>query len=104
MVSASAGLPLHSAACEGKVDCVHALTTPENVDTEGPQGRTPLIEAAINDHLSVVKFLVERGADVNKVDADGSSALLAAAFGGHLPIVEYLIEHGADINQTDKWN
>jgi ankyrin repeat protein len=104
MVGASAGLPLHLAAREGKVDCVHALTTPENVDTEGPQGRTPLIEAAINGHLSVVKFLVERGADVNKVDADGSSALLAAASGGHLPIVEYLIEHGADINQTDKSN
>jgi ankyrin repeat protein len=86
------------------VDCVHALTTSENVNTKGPQGRTPLIEAAMNGHLSVVEFLVERGADVNKVDADGESALLAAASDGHLRIVECLIEHGADINQTNKRN
>ena len=104
MVSTLAGLPLHSAARKGKVDCVSALITPENLNSEGPQGRTPLIEAAINGHFSVVKFLIERGANVNKVDADGGSALLAAAGDGHLPIVDYLIEHGADINQTDKWN
>lgn len=104
MLSPSVGLPLHSAARKGRVDCVSALTTSENINSEGPQGRTPLIEASRNGHLSVVRLLVESGADVNRVDTDGRNALLAAARDGHLPIVEYLIEHGADINLTDRWN
>ena len=48
------GLPLHSAISEGKTDCVEALTTPENINSEGIQGRTPLIEAARNGQLSLV--------------------------------------------------
>jgi ankyrin repeat protein len=51
-----------------------------------------------------MKFLVERGANVNKVNADGRSALLTTASNSHLPIVEYHIEHRANINQTNKWN
>ena len=61
-----------------------------------------LAAAAAIGRTEVVKFLAERGADINKElpDTINGSALAAAAGGGHIKIVTFLVERGADINKT----
>ena len=67
---------------------------------------TPLmIAAAINDY-DIVKFLVEKGADVNaKTHFEYSSVetpLLLSLYNENSSIAEYLINNGADINVTNE--
>ena len=63
---------------------------------------TPLIIASSAGHLDIVRMLVERGARVNEVTAEGRSALLYAASKGRDSIVQFLLEKGADVNKADK--
>jgi len=58
---------------------------------------TPLTYAAYT-HLDQVKFLVERGADINATDGYGHTPLMIAAGYGRLKTVKYLIDHGADMH------
>jgi len=57
-----------------------------------------LIWAADFGYLEVVKYLVEKGADVHILD---DMPLRRAAAGGHLEIIKYLIENGANIHAGD---
>jgi len=52
-----------------------------------PNHSIELISAAESGHLDVVKYLVEKGADVH---ADDDGALRWAAESGHLDVVKYL--------------
>ncbi len=54
--------------------------------------------ASTYGYLSVVKYLVENGADVH-AELDG--ALKTAARNGHLEVVEFLVENGANIHSTN---
>lgn len=47
--------------------------------------------------MSVIKCLVENGANVNAISDTGSTPVRSACFMTHLDIVSYLVEHGADI-------
>ena len=49
----------------------------------------------------MAKYLVERGADINKENEYGETPLFEACENGKLVIVKYLIEHGADINKRN---
>ncbi|WP_341815922.1 ankyrin repeat domain-containing protein [Wolbachia endosymbiont (group B) of Idaea biselata] len=59
--------------------------------------------AAIDGRLSIIEYLIKKGADVNacggKYDV---KPLHYAAMNGHLNIVEKLIEEGANVNACDK--
>lgn len=61
---------------------------PKYVD---PWGKYILIEAAEKGYLDVVKYLVEHGANVNKISRDETTALIAAAKNGHIDVVKYLV-------------
>jgi hypothetical protein len=64
------------------------------------QGRTPLWGGVETD-LETVKFLVEKGADVNARDQINSSPLLWAAGFGKPETVAFLLTKGADVKATD---
>jgi hypothetical protein len=57
-----------------------------------------LISASILGHLEVVKYLVEKGVDVN---TQSSAALRFASQYGKLEVVKYLLENGADIHSRN---
>jgi len=54
--------------------------------------------ASSNGHLEVVKFLVEKGADIH---ADDNYAFCWASKNGHLEVVKFLVEKGADIHANN---
>jgi len=62
-----------------------------------------IFEMAITyDNLDMVKYLIEKGIDVNATQRRSRfSPLMAAACYGRVSIAKVLIEQGADINATD---
>ena len=65
-------------------------------------GRIPVSATASNGYLEVVRFLVEKGADVNVANNTGSTLVNAATDNGHLDVVKFLVEKGADITAANK--
>ena len=51
-------------------------------------------------HLDIVKFLVEKNADINKACDDDTTPLYISCQEGHLDIVKFLVEKNADINKA----
>jgi tetratricopeptide (TPR) repeat protein len=60
-------------------------------------GEQALLHAAWKGKQDAVRWLVERGASLNRQGKQWA-ALHYAAFGGHAEVVAYLLERGADIN------
>jgi ankyrin repeat protein len=67
----------------------------------GKKMRTRLMHAAKVGNANRVKWLLRRGADVDKLDFTGWTALLYASEQGHLEVVRELLAHGADVNKAD---
>ena len=68
-------------------------------------GWTPLAKA-IDHSFELVKYLVERGADIFALDFEGWSTLMIVASFGTGKMFKYLVEKGADVMVEDKekWN
>lgn len=72
----SQGAAIHGAAFKGYLSIVALLVNNGASLDEGDQNKTtPLIYATIFGHDEVAKYLFERGANPDYVDATGSSAL-----------------------------
>ncbi|KAJ1652755.1 hypothetical protein IWQ61_006980, partial [Dispira simplex] len=85
---------LHHAAKRGQLGVVqwlvdHAKAT---VDFPDRENETALLKAAYHGQLSIVKFLLQRGANVQHTDKDGWTALHNASSKGHLKMVCWLCE------------
>jgi ankyrin repeat protein len=59
---------------------------------------SPLLMAIIDGNETVVRYLVQNGADVNAQGGFYGNPLQAASYWGREIIVRYLVEHGADVN------
>jgi len=63
---------------------------------------SPKLFKAINSNdLERVKYLVEKGANIESKDNFGCTPLHRASWGGNLDIVKYLVEKGANIESKD---
>lgn len=66
------------------------------------EGVTPLMFAAENGNLYIVKQLIANGAELNSVPNSGVTALIAASKNNNLEIVELLLQNNAEVNAVDQ--
>ncbi|PQV65341.1 Ankyrin repeat [Abditibacterium utsteinense] len=74
---------------------------PTIIEARSSTGETALHYVAIEDHLEGVKWLLERGANVNTRDNFQSTPLIGAAQLGHEQMCRLLLDHGADLFAMD---
>ena len=66
---------------------------------------TPLLEAAKNGHIEIVRLLLERGAKPNETGSfSNNPPIIFACQNGYTEIVQLLLERGADPESTDTNN
>ncbi|XP_069826479.1 ankyrin repeat and KH domain-containing protein 1 isoform X2 [Dendropsophus ebraccatus] len=63
---------------------------------------TPLMEAAQEGHLELVKYLLSAGANVHASTATGDTALTYACENGHTDVAEALLQAGADLEHESE--
>ncbi len=106
--------PLVAACTEGNAEEVKKILEKDkylNVNFGVKGGRTPLYWAASGGHTEVVKALLTRDTegnklpkvDVNKATDDGFTPLHSAAYNGHTAVVETLLENKAEVDKADKY-
>ena len=61
-------------------------------------GMTALIHAAREGHIEAANALLDGGAEIDQVSADGGTALVTALLNGQFDLAKVLIERGADPN------
>lgn len=98
---------LFLAATEGDLDgVVRAVLEGGEINFHNVFGWTALVKAAYNQHLEVVKWLINNGANVNYANQNGTSVLMYSktkALGtGNFEVMDTLIKRGANVNHRDK--
>jgi ankyrin repeat domain-containing protein 17 len=64
---------------------------------------TPLMEAAQEGHLDLVRYLLETGrANVHVQTQTGDTALTYAAENGHTDVADLLLQYGADLEHESE--
>jgi ankyrin repeat protein len=71
------------------------------VNVEANVEGLPLHIAAQNGAYSMVKLLVENGANIDALNTEGKTALMFAVQSGNIRLVKYLLDAGAKIDITD---
>lgn len=73
-----------------------------NVNSQNKNGYTPMILCVSDNHIEVMKYLIESGADLNKSSGYlRMTPLHAATTDGNVEMVELLINSGAKIDDQD---
>ena len=67
----------------------------------GYEKGTALCAAALNDHVTVVQYLVEHDADMEKADMRDNTPLIYSSAWGRLEVTRYLLEQGANRDKAN---
>ena len=95
---------LHAAAEIGSLPLARFLLEHgASVGEINPIGETPLVNAATKHQSAMVKFLIEKGADVNAASTGRYSRTLLhhLVYFEDLEIAAIALEHGGDVNMKD---
>jgi ankyrin repeat protein len=98
--SQKTSLELAAAARDGKFGRVKRLFGSSTDLTATVDGKTALHHAVEQGHHKIVKYLVGKGADVNKMHEYGRYALHDAAWDGNVAIIKTLLKAGAERDVT----
>jgi len=117
-ISLRGSTPIALAAEVNNLDVIKALVEAGGDPLVGTdQGTTPLILAAgggtdiqrmrVNEEraaaIETVKYLVDKGADVDTAGQYGWTAMHAAAYQGLTDVIEYLASKGGNVNEMDSF-
>ena len=85
---------------DGHLEELKRIITNDNnlVHIKDKDEYTALHRASYNNHIEVVKFLIECGADINASTIDGWRPIHCAAKWAHVDVVRLLVSKGADVN------
>lgn len=96
---------LHLACAQGSLEIVQLMIGEKRdlckAQILDDQGMVPLHRAAQNNHVTVVNYLLDQGAQVDPRDTQGRTPLFLAASVGGTASVQTLMDHGADITVKD---
>ena len=94
---------IHQAVQQGDIAAVRAILAekPEMLESRNDGNLTPLILASLHGQKEIVRYLLEKGADLNATDNEGSNVLHNAAASGHEDIIALLLSKGTDVNAKD---
>jgi ankyrin repeat protein len=100
-VSFAPEILLFNAVVENDVSELEGLIHKHNVNVNyrSPSGLTASHYAALEGGFECLKVLVESGASIDVLDAQGCSPLDFAVRGGHFDCAAYLIKAGAEITK-----
>ncbi|VDI73092.1 Hypothetical predicted protein [Mytilus galloprovincialis] len=90
--------PLHLAAHSGALEVVKLLISKADLNIRTDNGGSPFLFAIQNNHLEVVKVLLENEADIDMCDNDGLSPLYTACKENNIKIVKLLLDNKANVN------
>jgi len=96
------GQKLFDSSASGNFEVVKGIvtTSPEFIDWQNTNGVTALATASFEGHISIVQFLIDKGADVNLAAKDGRTPLLMAIYKGHMDVVKVLLASNANKSAT----
>ncbi|KAG0533053.1 hypothetical protein BDA96_04G159300 [Sorghum bicolor] len=91
---------LHLAAGNGRLEICSYLVERLRVDVDAVDcgDRTPLLHALFGENVVTFKYLLDHGANQDKVNTDGFAPLHSAAGFGYCEMVELLLAKGAYID------
>ena len=96
---------LHIAAIRGQLATlewlVHSRGGAALIHATDARGSTPLLAAAAEGQIAIVRRLLELGAPINSANRDRVTALHLAAAQGHAELVSLLLRAGADASLTN---
>ena len=114
-VSLTGATPFLLAAMDGNLAVMRALAAAgADLHLATGQGTTPLMMASglgrvpaetrvtEGESVAAVRFLLERGAEINAANGDGRTALHGAAHVRSDALVELLVDHGAEVRAGDR--
>ena len=102
--SSTPEVDLHTAVLTDDLEAIRQhIKAGSDLDVpESTRESTPLITAAYLGRIEAAKILLEGGADINRVNADGSTALITAIAFEKTKAAKLLIDAGTDLNIQNK--
>lgn len=76
---------------------------PSDLEVRGFNGNTPLLQAALEGEVRIVRRLLEAGADLYAVNSDFNGVIFNACYSDNPSVITLLAEAGADINDINEY-
>jgi len=97
--------PIVEAAKNGDFQTVKSILTkdPSKLNATDQNNYTSLHWACMRAHWDVVKYLIEKGADLNFVGGDGGTQINWAVHHDNVDIIRLMVEKGAKLNIRNQW-